>query len=89
MKQTVEPNIDQIISDVQNMFIDKSERDKQRQVSNLEIVELLKEFFLANPYMRFEQAIYVMLNGDLKFGQESIDTLKKIQDFKHCNEKYF
>lgn len=89
MKQTVEPNIDQIIADVQKMFVDKAERDKQRQASNLAIVELLKEFFLANPYTRFEQAIYVLLNGDLKFTQESVDTLKKFQDFKQRNKNKF
>ena len=87
MKQTDETSIDQIIADVQKMFVDKSERDKQRQSANLEIVELLKDFFIANPYIRFEQAIYVLLNGELNFNRESVVTLKTIQDFKHRNEK--
>ena len=87
MKQTNESALDQIIADVQKMFADKAERDEQRQVSNLEIVEFLKEFFLAYPYIRFEQAIYVLLNGDLDFSRESIDSLKKIQDFKQRNKK--
>lgn len=87
MKQTNESALDQVIADIQKMFTDKAERDKQRQTCNLEIVEFLKEFFLAHPYMRFEQAIYVLLNGELNFNRESVDTLKKIQDFKQRNKK--
>jgi hypothetical protein len=89
MKQINESAIDQVIADVQKMFADKAERDKQRQTCNLEIVEFLKEFFLAYPYMRFEQAIYVLLNGELDFSRESVDTLKKIQDFKQRNKNNF
>lgn len=87
MKQTNESTLDQIIADVQKMFADKAERDKQRQTCNLEIAEFLKEFFLTHQYIRFEQAIYVLLNGDLDFSRESVDTLKKIQDFKQRNKK--
>ena len=82
MKQCNEQDMMRIIADVSKMLADASDKIEQRQVSNLEIVELLKEFFLTNPYMRFEQAIYVLLNGDLNFNQESVDTLKKMQDFK-------
>lgn len=89
MKQTNECDIYQIIADVQKMFAANSEKAGQRQASNLEIVELLKEFFLANPYMRFEQAIYILLNGELNFNRESVDALKKIQDFKQRNKNNF
>ena len=87
MKQCNEQDMMRIIADVSKMLADASDKIEQRQVSNLEIVELLKEFFLTNPYMRFEQAIYVLLNGDLNFNQESVDTLKKMQDFKQRNKK--
>ena len=87
MKQCNEQDMMRIIADVSKTLADASDKIEQRQVSNLEIVELLKEFFLTNPYMRFEQAIYVLLNGDLNFNQESVDTLKKMQDFKQRNKK--
>ncbi len=89
MKQCNEQDMMRIIADVSKMLADTSDKIEQRQACNLEIVELLKEFFLTNPYMRFEQAIYILLNGELNFNRESVDTLKKMQDFKQHNKNNF
>lgn len=89
MNHINEQTIKRLTAESNRMLADAAEKTEQRQASNLEIVELLKEFFIANPYMRFEQTMYVMLNGELNFNRESVDTLVRCHDFKQRNKNKF
>ena len=60
-----------------------------RRENNIKIVQLLGEFFEANPQIRFEQGLYVMLNDYIKFSRESSETLRILENYKERNKEQF
>lgn len=79
-----------LYEEVMNSFEKRrTEAIDRRQEYNLKIVELLGEFFEANPQLRFEQGLYVLLNDYTKFSRESKETLLIIEHYKERNKKHF
>lgn len=56
---------------------------KDRKTHNKEILQLIKTFLKKHPTVRFEQALYILLNGKLEFSRESKTTKDIIE--KHIN----
>lgn len=56
---------------------------KERKVHNKEILKLIDAFLEKHPTVRFEQALYILLNGKLEFSRESKTTKEIIE--KHIN----
>lgn len=79
-------NFDEILGVFEKMKTDDVDKRKEY---NLKIVALLGEFFEANPHMRFEQGLYVLLNDYTKFSRESRETLRIIEHYKERNQKQF
>lgn len=56
---------------------------KERKAHNKEILKLIEAFLKKHPTVRFEQALYILLNGELEFSRESKTTKDIIE--KHIN----
>ncbi len=56
---------------------------KERKAHNKEILKLIETFLKKHPTVRFEQALYILLNGKLEFSRESKTTKDIIE--KHVN----